>query len=1078
MDFAMAPASSATATATTEAAAAAEEPAVDEPQQDDGPTEDAPELADHAVGGDDGDAGDDDEDEDDSDGWDVDDDAFEAISVDGGGEGGAAAAATADHAVGQTTSASATPTPDAATVAAAAAAASQPPPPPPPPPPADTADSAAVRTPETTRPKLSSTSSNSLTLLTPQQPPRPSLAREEQTNEGGGSQTFTPNDSSAAPYNDHQGSYQSHSWGTIGGGGGSGSIFFADATLDLEMAHDLAETPVPPRPKQLVAAAEGRMTADMMAMPGGIGMPPLSHEFDGRGTGGGGAGGSGLGAGGDNADAGAKDNASPVGGGVDAGIASAAMSEDDGATNDDIGRGKMPASPLSATTAASAAPAAAIGGNPLGPKLNGNGRFESDTPAATPRPVGPAGPALDRPMASARSGPTSLPSLQATYRPRRPNRPRDLRWATAALTFIPTSLTLPYVLSKAVRRRGGSGHDGEFSTDWEVAATSTQGHTATLLSTGLAFVATLVIGRLLYRTVGGGDGDNDRARAADLIVMAAPISLAALPTLALVIGLATPGAAWPYALLPLFFFAKDLLALRAGMTSLEISSDLSRRHGHGHGGGSSEGGRRTFFMALSGTALDIVSRSLRRQSFYRFVTVTMAVQFAVIVLWKGALFQALAISHTVLGKILVLLALLGGKWATGLVSRMLSLVASGGVTSWFAQQSILIDEMERMKESRREEEAEEERRRAASSAVNDSVDDVSSQAKKTGDPAADASARAAARAALHSMPEAYRAADASIYSPVIDFDEGIDDDFEDEDEEGMFVGGGSSSGGIGGGGSARQMGARTSSWTGGGSGGRSTVKSFVVSGATVSFGSVAQCGLLGGPAQFVWSVVRNADSLGVILTRRFSSSASQFGFRGMSVSAWDDADEDGAGHNEIGGSGDWRDFAINFYGRFDLAAREFVRCHSDLAMSHVAAYFKSYQRAANDVAALIDASGVEPIIHDDITTRMCAAVGTTITSVVVIFIGYIVSNHRGTADPYAEPLSDRSVCEIMLLSFIFCYTLIFTVMEPLRASIKAVYVCFAQHPQSLSQAFPLIFHRLSRISQANTSEWTSGNAVV
>lgn len=254
----------------------------------------------------------------------------------------------------------------------------------------------------------------------------------------------------------------------------------------------------------------------------------------------------------------------------------------------------MPASPLSATTAASAAPAASAStneGNSLGPKLNGNGRFESDTPAATPRPVGPAGPvALDRPMASARSGPTSLPSLQATYRPRRPNRPRDLRWATAALTFIPTSLTLPYVLSKVVRRGGSGGsRNGEFSTDWEVAATSTQGHTATFLSTGLALVATLIIGRLLYRTAGGGDGDNDRARAADLIVMAAPISLVVLPVMALIIGLATPGAAWPYVLLPLFFFAKDLLALRAGMASPEISSDLSRRHGHGHGGGSSEG---------------------------------------------------------------------------------------------------------------------------------------------------------------------------------------------------------------------------------------------------------------------------------------------------------------------------------------------------------------------------------------------------------------------------------------------------------------------------------------------------------
>ena len=39
------------------------------------------------------------------------------------------------------------------------------------------------------------------------------------------------------------------------------------------------------------------------------------------------------------------------------------------------------------------------------------------------------------------------------------------------------------------------------------------------------------------------------------------------------------------------------------------------------------------------------------------------------------------------------------------------------------------------------------------------------------------------------------------------------------------------------------------------------------------------------------------------------------------------------------------------------AVRNFVRSHSDIAMSHVAVYFKSYQRAANDVATLIEISG-------------------------------------------------------------------------------------------------------------------------
>lgn len=66
-----------------------------------------------------------------------------------------------------------------------------------------------------------------------------------------------------------------------------------------------------------------------------------------------------------------------------------------------------------------------------------------------------------------------------------------------------------------------------------------------------------------------------------------------------------------------------------------------------------------------------------------------------------------------------------------------------------------------------------------------------------------------------------------------------------------------------------------------------------------------------------------------------------------------------------------------------IFARSFVRTNSDLAMCHVAAYYKSYQRAASDVMALVDASGVEPIIHDDMTTHMCASVCGSISGLIV-----------------------------------------------------------------------------------------------
>ena len=102
------------------------------------------------------------------------------------------------------------------------------------------------------------------------------------------------------------------------------------------------------------------------------------------------------------------------------------------------------------------------------------------------------------------------------------------------------------------------------------------------------------------------------------------------------------------------------------------------------------------------------------------------------------------------------------------------------------------------------------------------------------------------------MPEEYRTADASIYQSVLDMDdEGIDDDFVDDDVE--------------------QTSGSVEQWT---TASGSTCKSFLIAALTTSFGSVAQCGLLGGLAQFVWSLVRHADSL---LSHQGSFSRMQIG---------------------------------------------------------------------------------------------------------------------------------------------------------------------------------------------------------
>ena len=67
----------------------------------------------------------------------------------------------------------------------------------------------------------------------------------------------------------------------------------------------------------------------------------------------------------------------------------------------------------------------------------------------------------------------------------------------------------------------------------------------------------------------------------------------------------------------------------------------------------------------------------------------------------------------------------------------------------------------------------------------------------------------------------------------------------------------------------------------------------------------------------------------------------------------------------------------------NFIARDFVRTHSDMAMSYVADYQMSYTKAAREVATLLDEAGVEPIIHDDISTHISACVGGSISGAII-----------------------------------------------------------------------------------------------
>jgi len=299
------------------------------------------------------------------------------------------------------------------------------------------------------------------------------------------------------------------------------------------------------------------------------------------------------------------------------------------------------------------------------------------------------------------------------------------------------------------------------------------------------------------------------------------------------------------------------------------------------------------------------------------------------------------------------------------------------------------------------------------------------------------------------MPEAYRNADARAYSLGIDFDEGMDDDYGDVDDSTPD-----------GGGPATSSSAQSQQWSGQSA---STVKAFLISGLGKSIGSIIHCALLGGIANTLWSFLRVVEFL-IAKSPRFAlfsrggGQGQGQGYEYQGVGVENDSTSSSSGNNSNAHQNlNWSQKMAIYWQRFQIWSREFVRNHHDMGLCHVAAYYKSYTRAANDVMALIDASGIEPILHGDVSSHMCSSISKSIAGIVVIYVWPFLPTD-------SDKRTDITVCEIMVMTFAMCYVLIYTMMEPLRASIKAVYVCFAQNQRSLSQAFPILYHRLDRMS--------------
>ena len=222
-----------------------------------------------------------------------------------------------------------------------------------------------------------------------------------------------------------------------------------------------------------------------------------------------------------------------------------------------------------------------------------------------------------------------------------------------------------------------------------------------------------------------------------------------------------------------------------------------------------------------------------------------------------------------------------------------------------------------------------------------------------------------------------------------------------------------------------------------------TVQSFVVQALTVSFGSVVKCAMLGGMAQFCWGIVRYLDSVENLRQRRKRGGGYVGGFNSMNI-------------------GETSTTTNSSTLKICTILKAFVRSYNDFGLAHCAAYCKSYRRAALDVYDLIEESRVDTILAGDRTTSTCSSCCITIAgSVTMAFGGIVILTGAGEA-------SDHQIAAMLLINFAVCYMTLFSILEGLRAGVKSIYICFAEHPAAISQKFPIIFHRFSRKIEENS----------
>ena len=208
-----------------------------------------------------------------------------------------------------------------------------------------------------------------------------------------------------------------------------------------------------------------------------------------------------------------------------------------------------------------------------------------------------------------------------------------------------------------------------------------------------------------------------------------------------------------------------------------------------------------------------------------------------------------------------------------------------------------------------------------------------------------------------------------------------------------------------------------------------TLPSLIASSWTINFGSIAQCALLGWITQFTWSCVRKLGRLSCIRSiQRRSGRLLPNNRRFISDDNDDEEDEDDEEFMQVNTSSSASaSTTSDYYNEIIGNTWNKTHCHvcmhilskySDLGICRVAAYYKCYTQSAQDAMNVMHASGIEPILHDDITSSMITSFCSAISNIIVMFLSFLLLHHRTTTlvnydHSHALVLTGMSICVIM-----------------------------------------------------------------